>query len=169
MQGTWVRALVREDPTCRGATKPVCHNYWACALEPASHNYWACMLQQLKLTCLEPVLHNKRSLHNEKPMHCSPQLEKARSQQRRPHAAKNKLKKKKSIPLKGIVALKVLQESSRGLAPFSKSLPLTSTSEKDAAPGTAAQNTPAWAVSADPGVPAHGAASQNLHTANSIL
>ena len=27
MQGTQVRALVREDPTCRGATKPVCHNY----------------------------------------------------------------------------------------------------------------------------------------------
>ena len=27
MQGTWVRALVREDPTCHGATKPVCHNY----------------------------------------------------------------------------------------------------------------------------------------------
>ena len=41
MQGTQVRALVQEDPTCRGATKPVCHNYWACALAPASHNYWA--------------------------------------------------------------------------------------------------------------------------------
>ena len=27
VQGTWVRSLVREDPTCRGATKPVCHNY----------------------------------------------------------------------------------------------------------------------------------------------
>ena len=27
MQGTWVRALVLEDPTCRGATKPVRHNY----------------------------------------------------------------------------------------------------------------------------------------------
>ena len=27
MQGTWVRALVREDPTCRGATKPLRHNY----------------------------------------------------------------------------------------------------------------------------------------------
>ena len=27
MQGTWVRALVQEDPTCRGATKPVSHNY----------------------------------------------------------------------------------------------------------------------------------------------
>ena len=31
MQGTRVRALVWEDPTCRGATKPVRHNYWACA------------------------------------------------------------------------------------------------------------------------------------------
>ena len=27
MQGTRVRALVRKDPTCHGATKPVSHNY----------------------------------------------------------------------------------------------------------------------------------------------
>ena len=27
MQGTQVRALVWEDPTCRGATRPVSHNY----------------------------------------------------------------------------------------------------------------------------------------------
>ena len=27
MQGTRVRALVWEDPTCRGAAKPVSHNY----------------------------------------------------------------------------------------------------------------------------------------------
>ena len=27
MQGTWVRALVCEDLTCRGATRPVSHNY----------------------------------------------------------------------------------------------------------------------------------------------
>ena len=27
MQGTGVRALAREDPTCRGATKPVSQNY----------------------------------------------------------------------------------------------------------------------------------------------
>ena len=27
MQGTWVQALVREDPTCCGATEPVHHNY----------------------------------------------------------------------------------------------------------------------------------------------
>ena len=39
MQGTRVRSLVREDPTCHGATKPMRHNYGACALEPASHNY----------------------------------------------------------------------------------------------------------------------------------
>ena len=31
MQGTWVRALVWEDPTCHGATGPMSHNYWACA------------------------------------------------------------------------------------------------------------------------------------------
>ena len=69
IQGTQVQSLVREDPTCHGATKPVCRNYWACALEPASHNYWACVLQLLKPACLEPVLCNKRSHWNEKPTH----------------------------------------------------------------------------------------------------
>ena len=39
MQGTRVRALVWEGPTCRGATKPVSHNYWACVSG-------ACALQQ---------------------------------------------------------------------------------------------------------------------------
>ena len=38
VQGTRVRALVREDPTCCRATKPVRHNYKACVLEPTSHN-----------------------------------------------------------------------------------------------------------------------------------
>ena len=56
MQGTQVWALVWEDPTCHGATKPV-------------HNYWACVPQLLKLVHLEPVLRNKRSHLNEKPMH----------------------------------------------------------------------------------------------------
>ena len=31
MQGTRVRALIWEDPTCHGANRPVSHNYWACA------------------------------------------------------------------------------------------------------------------------------------------
>ena len=105
MQGTRVQTLVREDPTCRGATKPVRHNYWACALEPVSHNYWAHVPQLLKPACLEPVLCSKRSHGNVKPVHRnkkssprSPQVEKARAQQRRPNAAKNKyIKKKKKI------------------------------------------------------------------------
>ena len=61
MQGTRVRALVWEDPTCRGATKPV------------HHNYWAHVPQLLKPACLEPVFRSK-----EKP----PQWE-ARAPQRR--------------------------------------------------------------------------------------
>ena len=55
--GTGVRALVQEDPTCHGATKPM------------RHNYWAHVPQLLKPEHLEPVLHNKRSHRNEKPMH----------------------------------------------------------------------------------------------------
>ena len=35
MQETRVRALVWEDLTCHGATKPVRHNYWA--LVPRAH------------------------------------------------------------------------------------------------------------------------------------
>ena len=37
MQGTQVRALIQEDPTCREAH----YNHWTCALEPPSHNYWS--------------------------------------------------------------------------------------------------------------------------------
>ena len=83
MQETRVRALVREDPTCCGAT------------EPMRHNYWACVPQRRKPARLEPVLRNKRSQRNEKPAHRKkssprpPQLEKAHAQQR-PNAAKNK-------------------------------------------------------------------------------
>ena len=53
-------ALVQEDPTCRGATEPMRHNYWACALKPASHNYWARVPQLLNLraTTTEPTCHN---------------------------------------------------------------------------------------------------------------
>ena len=83
IQRTRVRALVQEDPTRQGGTKPMLHNYWACALEPESHNYWACALEPeshnywarvthlLKPTRLGLVLHNKRSHLNEKPAHCN--------------------------------------------------------------------------------------------------
>ena len=97
MQGTWVSALVWEDPTCRGTTKPVCHNYWACALEPKSHNCWACVPQLLKPACLEPMLHKREATTMRSPRTatksspCESQLEKAHAQQWRPNAAKNKL------------------------------------------------------------------------------
>ena len=69
VQGTWVQALVQEDPTCCRAARPMHHNYWACALGPVRHNCWAHMPQLLKPTCLEPVLCNGRSHHNERPAH----------------------------------------------------------------------------------------------------
>ena len=96
MQGTRVRSLVREDPMCCGATKPVRQSYWACALEPVSHNYWARTPQLLKPTHLEPVLHNEkppamRSPHIiTKSSPCSRQLEKASAQQWRPNTVKDK-------------------------------------------------------------------------------
>ena len=46
-EGTWVRSLVWEDPTCCGGTKPV------------RHNYRARVPQLLKPSCLEPMLRNK--------------------------------------------------------------------------------------------------------------
>ena len=96
VQGTWVWALVWEDPTCCRATKPVCHKYWDCALEPASHNYWACVLQLLKPARLDPcsatreatAMRSPRTTTKSSPN--SPQLEEARAQQWRPNAAKKK-------------------------------------------------------------------------------
>ena len=114
MKGTWVWALVQEDPTCRGATKPVHHDYWACALEPASHNYWAHAPRLLKSARLEPTSHNNwahvlqllkfnywTTATREATAMRSPctatkssprslQLEKAHAQQQTPNAAKNK-------------------------------------------------------------------------------
>ena len=58
-QGTRVWPLVQEEPTCRGATKPVRHN-WAWALESASCNHQA-------HRSLESMPCNRRTQHNEKP------------------------------------------------------------------------------------------------------
>ena len=52
MQGTQVRFLVREGPTCLRAAKPVYHSYRG-------------------LGTLEPMLCNKRSRGNEKPVQCN--------------------------------------------------------------------------------------------------
>ena len=34
-------SLIRVDPTCHWAPKPMLHNFWICALEPGGHNYWS--------------------------------------------------------------------------------------------------------------------------------
>ena len=96
MQGTRVRALVREDPTCRGATKPVHRNYWACALEPVSCNYWSPRATTTEARAPRarapqreaPAMRSPRAATKSSPR--SPQLEKARAQRRRPHAAEDK-------------------------------------------------------------------------------
>ena len=67
MQETRIWSLIQEDSICCGPTKPVYHNYWACALEPISCTCWALGPQLLKLTC--PKACNKRSHLNEKPTH----------------------------------------------------------------------------------------------------
>ena len=70
MQGAWVQALVWEDPTCRRATKPMRHNYWACAPEPASHSYWAHVPQLLspRATTTEAHAPRARAPQQEKPL-----------------------------------------------------------------------------------------------------
>ena len=54
-------------PTRRRATKCMCHNYWARALETESPSYYACVPQLLEPVRLEPVLH-KWSHCSEKPV-----------------------------------------------------------------------------------------------------
>ena len=62
MKETQIQTLIKEDPICCRATKPMCHNYWACALEPKSWNHW-------RPCTLELVPCNKRRHHNEKLPH----------------------------------------------------------------------------------------------------
>ena len=77
MQGTQVRALVPEDPTCRKATKPMSHNYWSpCASCPRSATREATAM---------------RSLHTAtKSSPCSPQLRKPAHSNKDPMQTKNK-------------------------------------------------------------------------------
>ena len=74
-QGTPVRSLVWEDPTCCGGTKPVRHNYWAHGPQQEESLQWEALTPQLE-----------HSPH-------SPQLEEAQVWWWRPSAAKNKMKK----------------------------------------------------------------------------
>ena len=63
MQGTRVWALVGEDPTCCGATKPVRHNYWACV--PRAHEP---QLLSPRATTTEAHVLRARAPQQEKPL-----------------------------------------------------------------------------------------------------
>ena len=82
-RGPLAPSLVQEDPTCHRTTRPM------------GHNYWAHMLKLLKPVCLKvhapqqekPLQWEARTPQLES-SHCSPQLEKAYSQQWRFNTAK---------------------------------------------------------------------------------
>lgn len=72
MQGMWIRSLVWEDCTCRGATKPIRHGYRACApWSPGSTIREAAAVRNQRAA---PARRNERAC----------------TQQQRPRAAKNK-------------------------------------------------------------------------------
>ena len=88
LQGTWVQILVWEGSAfhCRGhgfkfwsgkiphaseKLSLVRHNFWAQAVGSVSPSEWAPVLQALKPVPLEPMLGNKKSHCNEKPVHCN--------------------------------------------------------------------------------------------------
>ena len=75
MQGTRIQSVVHEDPTCGEATKPMCHNYWACALEPKNHDYWAHASRAHAQQGEKPMQWEARTAQPERSL-CLPQLEK---------------------------------------------------------------------------------------------
>ena len=81
MQGTRVRALVQEAPTCHRAIKPTHHNYWAC--EP--------QLLSPRATTTEARTPRARALQQEKP----PQWEARAHRNEDPMQPKIKKKKDK--------------------------------------------------------------------------
>ena len=105
MQGTRVQVLVWEDPTCRRATKPVSHNYWACTLQPTSHNYWAHVPQLLKTACL-PQWEACAPQRRVAPTHRNQR--KAHMQQWRPNTAKKKKKKQTKFSINFIFSASVV-------------------------------------------------------------
>ena len=88
VQGTRVRALVQEDPTCHRATGPVRHDCWACALEPPSHDSWARVPRLLKPAHVEPKLCSGRGHLGERPVHLSEEWPPLAAAGESPRAAK---------------------------------------------------------------------------------
>ena len=87
MQATLVWSLAPEEPACHGATEPVCHNSWACALEPTNCNYWSpCSQSPCSAIREHTTVRSLRSTTKSSPL---VPLEKDCAQQWRHNAVKN--------------------------------------------------------------------------------
>ena len=98
MQGTRVRALVWEDPTCRGATRPVSHSYWACpsgacAPQQERPQQWEARAPRWRVA---PTRHNQR-----KPSHRNPTRTEDPTQPKINKYIFKKKKKKEQIDTEG--------------------------------------------------------------------
>ena len=85
--GDTVWSLYCEDPTCDRATEPMCHNYWAQALECGSHNCWSLCIQKLYSATREATTVRSPCLTHKSKPNLLP-LVKAHAQQWRPRIAK---------------------------------------------------------------------------------
>ena len=88
-------ALVQEDPTCQGETKPGHHNYWACALEPGHHNCGPHVQQPLKAKQLGAC-----ALQQEKPLQWEAHALKWRPSEAERRKEKEKEEREWTAPLK---------------------------------------------------------------------
>ena len=77
MHETRVQAMIREDPTCHRAAKPMHPNYWACALERRSPNHWAHVLQLRKPACPGACRTQQEKTQQLESRHCTLKLEKS--------------------------------------------------------------------------------------------
>ena len=84
----WVQALVREDPPCHGATKPMHDNYWASALDPGSHHNYGSPCSLGSMHCNKRSPCNRKARSAREHLH-SPPLEKSPTQQWRHSTAKS--------------------------------------------------------------------------------
>ena len=100
VKSTQVWALVQEDPTCRGAAKPMHHNYWACVpqlLSPCATTTEACVPRARAPQQEKPRQWESSALQR-RVAPARRNQRKACAQQQRPNATKNKINLKIKKP-----------------------------------------------------------------------
>ena len=82
---------VEQLSPCAATTEPVLWSLWATTTEPTCHNYWSPRTYNLCSTREATAMRSLCTATKSSPH--SPQLEKARTQQRKPNAAKKHINK----------------------------------------------------------------------------